>query len=309
MVKALYMMDEQLISDWTYLETENESPLPSACGNVAVHECFLQGKHSPQTNEDGIFVSPHFIAVVDGATAKSDFRIAGKTTGRLAMELVKDALGELPSEATVTEAVQAVTRRFHDFYLENGLLHTVEVIPARRLTACAVIYSQARQEVWQIGDCPCLIGDVYSVNGKAIDEIMASARAAFNEMALLGGESLDSIARNDPGRAFIMPFLERQACFQNNQEAPEPYAFAVFDGFPVPLGLVKNFPVSIGCEVVLASDGYPHLYPSLKESELHLRSVLTHDPHCMRVYKSTKGLVPGNRSFDDRAYIRFTVIK
>lgn len=302
-------MNERPITDWNYLSTENEFCLPQNYGNIEMHECFLKGKHSPEANEDGIFVSDSFIAVIDGATAKSDFRPEGKTTGRMAMELLKDVLDSLPADAGMTEAVQAVTRRFHDFYVANGWLHTVEDIPSRRLTACAVIYSHARREVWQVGDCQCRMGKIYSANAKAVDGIMAAARAAFNEVALLNGETAETVARHDPGRAFIMPFLERQSRLQNNGQVPAPYGFAVFDGFEVLLRQVKVFQVAEGMEVILASDGYPRLGTTLKKSERYLHYILQHDPNCMRIYKSTKGLQCGNVSFDDRAYVRFTVGK
>ena len=299
-------MNEPPMIDWTYLETDNECCFPDVIDGIVVHESFLKGKHYAGSNVDGIFVSPHFVAVIDGATAKSDFLLEGKTTGRLAMELIKEALAGLPAGVTMPEAIQSVTRHIRDFYVANGLLHTVEKIPERRLTACAVIYSRARHEVWQVGDCLCRVGEKCFVNSKLIDDVMAEARAAFNEVALLGDETPESIMQRDPGRAFIMPFLKLQARFQNNPEAPSAYSFAAFDGFPVLLSQINVIPVEDGREVVLASDGYPRLCATLKESESHLLHILANDPNCMRLYKSTKGVRPGNVSFDDRAYIRFT---
>ena len=57
--------------------------------------------------------------------------------------------------------------------------------------------------------------------------------------------------------------------------------------------------------VVLASDGYPLLRPTLQQSEQDLDRLLKEDPQCCRLYESTKGLKPGNKSFDDRTYVRF----
>ena len=59
--------------DWTYLQSENEFQAPSV-SHFTVEECFLKGKQSSQTNEDGMIVTPYFAAVIDGATAKSFFR-------------------------------------------------------------------------------------------------------------------------------------------------------------------------------------------------------------------------------------------
>lgn len=57
-------------------------------------------------------------------------------------------------------------------------------------------------------------------------------------------------------------------------------------------------------ELVLASDGYPFLKPTLDESEAMLASQLGNDPLCMNTFKATKGLMAGNKSFDDRSYLR-----
>lgn len=278
--------------------------MPSTGLPFVIKEGFLKGKESTQTNEDGIGVTPDFVAVVDGATAKSDFVYDGKKTGRLAMELVMEAIRDFPKEIAVDEAVNRITNRIRQFYADHDLWAVMGQEPERRFTASAVIYSHSRKEVWQVGDCPCRIGTLYVRNEKAIDGIMANARAAFNEMALLEGKTMDDLAVHDVGREFILPFLRRQAWLQNAQIEGQAYAFPVFDGFPVSMELVNVFPVDEAEEVILASDGYPQLFPTLQESERYLARVLEEDPLCMRIHKSTKGVKQGNCSFDDRAYIR-----
>jgi len=47
------------------------------------------------------------------------------------------------------------------------------------------------------------------------------------------------------------------------------------------------------------------LAETLQESESLLAKHLTDDPLNIGQFKATKGLLKGNRSFDDRAYIRF----
>ena len=56
--------------------------------------------------------------------------------------------------------------------------------------------------------------------------------------------------------------------------------------------------------VVLASDGYPVLLPTLCESEAALARQIERDPQNVSEFIATKGIVEGNCSFDDRAYIR-----
>ena len=63
--------------------------------------------------------------------------------------------------------------------------------------------------------------------------------------------------------------------------------------------------VSASSEIVLASDGYPFLKPTLAESEAALANQIANDPQNISCFIATKGLVEGNKSFDDRTYIRF----
>ena len=252
-------------------------------------------------------LTPHFAAVIDGATSKSDYVSPdGKSTGRLAMELVLQAISELPPDADMPQAIVLITAKIHDFYVEHDLLADLDAKPNMRFTANGVIYSAVRHEIWQIGDCQCMVNGTLHLNEKEIDAIMADARAAYNEAAIaLGETTLDDLAKDDPGRAFINPFLQRQAILQNHPNKDQPFAFPVFDGFKIHPEQVKVTPVAAGDVVVLASDGYPQLQADLVQSEDKLQAIMQADPNCMREYKSTKGLSKGSKSFDDRAYLKF----
>lgn len=285
-------------SEWT----------PPAGLPYTIAESYLKGKECADKCEDGIVATADFAAVVDGSTAKSDFQWQGRKTGRLAMETITRAIRYLPAGVSATEAVRTITDSIRGFYETHGMTRRLAEEPGCRLTACAVIYSRARGEVWQIGDCQCIIGGSLKTNEKEIDRIMAEARAAYNEVALALGATQADIEASDPGRAFIGPFLQRQAILQNSPDSLQRLAFAALDGFPVNMRQVKVHKVSKDVtEIVLASDGYPSLCPTLLRSEALLRQSLAADPMCMRQYKSTKGVKAGNRSFDDRSYLRIRV--
>ena len=292
--------------DWTYLQSENEFQAPFV-PHLQVEEWFLKGKKNPQTNEDGMIVTPYFAAVIDGATAKSTFTYEGKKTGRLAMELALEAIRNFPKDIDAADAIRRITERIYDFYVQHNLLDELKAEPGKRFTANGVIYSYARNEVWQVGDCQCIIDNLYLSNEKEIDAIMADVRAVVNEVALLGGATMKDLESHDPGREFIYPFLQKQALLQNCPIQGQPFSFSVFDGFPVQMEQVKVFPVGDAKEVVLASDGYPHLYSTLYASECYLADILEKDPLCIRLYKSTKGIQEGNCSFDDRAYLKIRI--
>ena len=57
---------------------------------------------------------------------------------------------------------------------------------------------------------------------------------------------------------------------------------------------------------MLATDGYPHLMPTLGESERELQRIIEEDPLMTGRYKATKAVMEGNLSFDDRCYVRFS---
>ena len=150
--------------------TLNEYTLPADCGDMQIKEYFLCGKKSAETNEDGIFLSKNFAAIVDGATAKSKFTLNGKSTGKLAMELVIKAISKLPEDICMSDAIANISAAIYSFYKENNLLADLKNKPNLRFTASAVIYSRALNEIWQIGDCRFLVGSTYSTNEKEIDE-------------------------------------------------------------------------------------------------------------------------------------------
>ena len=83
------------------------------------------------------------------------------------------------------------------------------------------------------------------------------------------------------------------------------------EGTKIPEELIKviRFSEFSGSEheIILASDGYPVLKPTLQQSERELEYIMREDPQCCRLYESTKGLKSGNKSFDDRTYIRFQI--
>jgi glycerophosphoryl diester phosphodiesterase len=135
---------------------------------------------------------------------------------------------------------------------------------------------------------------------------MSDARAVYLESELLMGKTIENLMEFDTGREFIKPLLSRQALFQNpNNESI--YSYGVINGFEVPENAIKTVRMQDNKYLVLASDGYPALKPTLEESEQALKKILASDPLCMRIYKSTKGLEAGNISYDDRAYLKIAV--
>ena len=174
--------------------------------------------------------------------------------------------------------------------------------PEERLCASVIIYSRLRREVWMVGDCQCLIGDNYFDNPKPYEQQLAEMRAEkVRELLAAGVPQKELLQAHDPAREVMIPTMLEVMQNQN-------VTYAVVDGFPIPETKVRVIPLDFQpWEIVLASDGYPKLAPTLEESETLLAQQRHDDPLNIGTFKATKAFVEGNNSFDDRSYIRFTV--
>lgn len=265
----------------------------------------IVGKKSQETCEDGIVVTDDFIAVIDGSTSKTPFQVSpDMKNGRYAMMLISEFIQrELEADASVDDFCQGVTAYIYNkVYEPLGMAEQMRLHPEMRLTASAIIYSKIRNEVWMVGDCQAIIGEKLYENGKPYEEEVARQRAALIKQGKSPVEA----------RKAIEPLLVQAMLDGQNK------SYAVIDGFPIYREGVKAVPCSFAdadegkskktqtChEIILASDGYPFLKPTLEESEAALMEQLINDPQNIKTFIATKGLVDGNKSFDDRTYVRF----
>ncbi|MBP5277990.1 MAG: hypothetical protein J6Z18_05835 [Prevotella sp.] len=267
---------------------------------MRIIESQTTGKRSQETCEDGIVVNENFIAVIDGSTSKSLNPFSSeKSNGRLAMELIHDMIQSMPSQINCDGFCRAVTEGLQEFYDYKGVdIRHLEENPTERLTASCIVYSVFHQEIWMIGDCQCMVDGHFYDNPKPTEHANAVKRSIFIKDALDNGKTVEDFQLKDEGRTLILPDIIAGCQLQNR-------SYSVFDGFPVLMDHVRMIPCKECKEIVLASDGYPFLKPKLEESEKALRELLAVDPLCVEKYIATKGLMKGNNSFDDRAYIRF----
>ena len=153
-------------------------------------------------------------------------------------------------------------------YKPLGVAERLLQHPEERLTASAVIYSRARQEVWMVGDCQALIGGKLYENGKPYEQEIAEKRVDLIKEGMLPAEA----------RRQIEPLLVEAMLSGQNK------TYTVIDGFPIYREGVKvvsvssSETVSASSEIVLASDGYPFLKPTLAESEEALANQIANDP-------------------------------
>ena len=270
-------------------------------------EHYLQAKGTDSTAcEDGIIINDDFIAVVDGATNKSGMKYNGENPGRVARNLALQTIESLHPTTKALEAFNKINDSYRLFYQELGILEQTKETPSHRCTASCVIYSNYHKELWFIGDCMALVDGQSIKFQKEIDTVLANLRSLMINVELSKGASIEDIQERDIAREYIVPLLNKQSFLQNSSYESE-YTYYVLDGiYPVQEHHIKVVKVPEEAkEIVLSSDGYPELFPTLKESEEHLKHILEVDPLCYKEYKSTKGLIQGNTSYDDRAYVRF----
>lgn len=165
-----------------------------------------------------------------------------------------------------------------------------------------------RREVWLFGDCQCRFeGKTYD-NPKHVDEILTRARCEAVAYLLSKGASADSIRHFDAGRAFIYDALRDQTNFQNDPDVRNPYRYTVLDGTEMDLSTVPVLAVPSSVKkLILASDGYPVLHDTWRETEDELQRLLREDPLCIHENAATKCLMEGQVSFDDRTYLALEV--
>ena len=259
----------------------------------------ITGKAGAESCEDGIIVEEDFVAVVDGSTSKSPFRLHRQmSNGRYCMTLVMDCIRQLAADADCQLFCQQATDAVRAAYVRSEAdMHRLAQHPTERMAASAAIYSRTRQEVWLVGDCQCMVDGRLYENPKPYEELIAEMRSAYIRLQLQQGRAIADFQEHDDGRDFILPVLIDSCQYQNQ-------TFAVIDGFPIPTDKVRVIDVGQARELVLATDGYPFLKPTLAQSEEALASLLRDDPLCIHRFKATKGMMNGRCSFDDRSYIR-----
>lgn len=261
---------------------------------MKIIESSIIGKKNPEACEDGMVVTDDFIAVIDGSTSKTPKHLnPDMKNGRYAMMLISEYIREeLKADASVDDFCQGVTAYIYNkVYEKLGVEERLKEHPEERLTASAILYSRTRNEVWMVGDCQAIIDGKLYENGKPYEQEIARKRVELIEQGLSPAEA----------RKQIEPLLIEAMLSGQNQ------TYTVIDGFPiyregVKVVALKTEPVSSPNEVVLASDGYPFLKPTLAASEAALAEQIANDPQNIHSFIATKGIVEGNKSFDDKHY-------
>ncbi len=279
---------------------------------MQIIEQTLVPKNPKVKSEDGIVVTADFIAVIDGSTSKSQLRHSmWRSNGRYAMQLISRYISRMPKDITCQEFLRGVTACIRKHYKKSQMSRLAEH-PEDRLTASVLVYSRLSREIWMVGDCQCLVSPLgtcqsapaytYYDNPKPAEAALAAQRADEVKRLLAEGVTREELLLNDTARPVIIPHMIETMRQQN-------VSYSVVDGFPIPFQHVRTITLDFQpWEIVLATDGYPFLCPTLQESEERLSRQRSTDPlNIGPDFQATKGFHPDNNSFDDRTYIRFRV--
>lgn len=271
--------------------------------SLAVIESFVAGKSPDRPCEDVVVVTDGFAAVVDGGTDMSGRLFAGKPGGLLAADTVADEIRALDPDVDVTDFVAQLAGGLRRAVSAgHGPLDPDMVWPY----ASVVCVSAARRQVWRVGDCHTVVDGTPHYGGKRVDDAAYTFRAAVTAALLARGTPLDTVLADDPGTRACTPLYEIQQHLANR---PGPWGFGVINGEPVPPDLVDVIDLpGHDHEVILASDGYPEILPTLARSEHRLRELLAEDPTGTGpLWRIGKTLRPGYDSMDDRSWLRLAV--
>lgn len=306
---------------------------------MKIIESSIIGKKSPEACEDGMVVTDDFIAVIDGSTSKTPKHLnPDMKNGRYAMMLISEYIREeLKTDASVDDFCQGVTAYIYNkVYEKLGVEERLKERPEERLTASAILYSRTRNEVWMVGDCQAIIDGKLYENGKPYEEKIARKRVELIEQglspaearkqiepllikAMLSGQNqtytvIDGfpIYREGVKVVSVSDSSSVQGSVSSSDSSSVQDSVSSSDSCSVqdPVSCSGSASASdtipsSSSEIVLASDGYPFLKPTLAASEAALAEQIANDPQNIRSFIATKGIVEGNKSFDDRTYIRF----
>ncbi len=308
-LKDIYLAPDEIV-----IGNRGERAMPSAVATVLllkqamahgltcpnVKEAFTLSKKGDQTsNEDALYVDKRFVAVVDGVTSKAERpEKATMSSGRFAAQTLCDLLACMPE--TIMDPEEVLT------YLNEGLKERIEASDFNESSdkpmASIILYDHCSKCIISYGDCQALLAGCRYRSEKHIDRALAEKRADVLQAELEKGVSPEVLRCNDSGRAAIKDALMQYAAeYANKSEG----GFPVLGRGKIVSEYIVTHSVNVGETVVLASDGYPELLDSLKDSEEKLEEIIKRDPLLIKEYKATKGVYEGNVSYDDRTYIRF----
>lgn len=247
-------------------------------------------------SEDAIALSPHCLAVIDGADDLVGEPWAGLAPGHLAAITAQDTIEALETEPDplelvllISEAILAVRDDLRDVMGPSASL--LAYLPRRRVIV------RVGAGAYRIGDGPVSHGLI------PLEAAAAEMRAEATRQLLAEGHTEEWLALCDPGRQAIMSTLRTSRYWANAGVCG--LGYGAINGDPVPHRFIEVVPVPAGSRVCLSS-GYPTPGRTLDESELELCRSITEDPLRIGVgNEGVRGMLEGENWVSDRSFLSF----
>lgn len=244
-------------------------------------------------NEDCIFISEDFAVVVDGITSKTK-SLKSETDGRFVAKFVCDCFSQISADLTPYEILKELTSRLRKALIEQNR--------NSESAGCSIVaYNALRRELFSYGDCHYAIDNKSVKPQKESDIQLSKHRSSIIKQLLSQGKTVDEIQKNDIGRNAILDGLIEASKLANCKCEN---GYAVLNGTDVIEEFIQTVKIEQGQMIILSSDGYPDLFPTLEQSEENLLNLIKKDPLCIDELIGTKGVAYGNESYDDRSYVR-----
>ena len=254
-------------------------------------------------NCDALVINGSYIAVLDAYQARGWRAWENYPGGVFARRVLVEAIENF---APGLEAAEAFTL-MHNALQERGAKCIADMEddqiyawPMSRV----LIYSVDRQEIWRLGDSPFVVdGELNQPRNEAL-EAAALYRANVLTRFLAKERDLYDLVNSDIGRSAII-----QTIAQEDQKADGVKALTANPAANLEtiLANVEIFKVEIDQEVILATDGFPRILPTLDESTDWLMEEKDRDPLFIHDYKALRGWGEYDAGYDDRTYVRFIV--
>ncbi len=258
----------------------------------SIVEQFCEGKSADGYTEDRIIRSENHFGVLDGSRGPAD---VGKEIITSVLDTARDYLQSMPADITHEIMAAELDLICKDHKTAAG---TADFRRTGGFVYC--LYSQHHNEIWRVGDCKFNNCGTENAAMFKAEEICAAARSMIIQSKLNDGQSVDEIMTGSDYPSLIDELLEYEARFLNVPS--EQLGFGAVMGDGVPAEYVETMPAAPR-RLVISSDGYPNLFPTLEATEASLTAMLDKDPLCIGENMQCKGLGPNLRSFDDRSYI------
>lgn len=262
----------------------------------------IVGKYGDMSKcEDMIVVTSQYLAVMDGATAKSDNKFNNVSPGKAIVASLSDFFDTSVSGIYGQELVSYMS----DYVKEKLLCPNGYCYPSIDSPSASIaVYSIKDRVITVVGDISIMIDGELNRHYTKFDKCMSEVRSIVNWLMMEKGDDIIGDSGVDAGREYIKQILGLQYLFRN-KDSNNPWSYGNIDGFAVPSRFIKEYHVQENQEIVICTDGYPIVENNLRKSEAALQRSLKDDPLQTFVNMDTKGKFPGQLSYDDRAYVRF----